>query len=305
VTSIVRVTDKILVAPADLLGDGVFETVHLRPSGPWLLDAHLARLARSAALLDLPPPPPLLLPPPPPPSPSPSLPHPSAAPPSVTPPSAAPPFAAPPSTAPPSVASPSFASPSFAPQLQNLPETGALRIIYTRSFLDVSVSPIPPQVLRERRDGVRVISADQGISVRRRPPWSIAAAKSLSYGENFAARRWAVRQGADDLIWLSTEGYVLEAPTASVVWLTGDELCTVPPADAGILPGITAAHLLSLAPSTALNPVERMITLDELASAEAIWLASSLRGLAEVTELNGTPRPRSPWTPRLLTLLGF
>jgi 4-amino-4-deoxychorismate lyase len=160
-------------------------------------------------------------------------------------------------------------------------------------------------VLRERRDGVRVISADQGISVRRRPPWSIAAAKSLSYGENFAARRWAVRQGADDLIWLSTEGYVLEAPTASVVWLTGGELCTVPPADAGILPGITAAHLLSLAPSTALNPVERMITLDELASAEAIWLASSLRGLAEVTELNGTPRPRSPWTPRLLTLLGF
>jgi 4-amino-4-deoxychorismate lyase len=300
VTSIVRVTDKILVAPADLLGDGVFETVHLRPSGPWLLDAHLARLARSAALLDLPPPPPLLLPPPPPPSPSPALPHPSAAPPSVTPPSAAPPFAAPPSTAPPSVA-----SPSVAPQLQNLPETGALRIIYTRSFLDVSVSPIPPQVLRERRDGVRVISADQGISVRRRPPWSIAAAKSLSYGENFAARRWAVRQGADDLIWLSTEGYVLEAPTASVVWLTGDELCTVPPADAGILPGITAAHLLSLAPSTALNPVERMITLDELASAEAIWLASSLRGLAEVTELNGTPRPRSPWTPRLLTLLGF
>jgi 4-amino-4-deoxychorismate lyase len=257
VTSIVRVTDKILVTPADLLGDGVFETVLLRPSGPWLLDAHLARLSRSAALLDLPPPPPSL--------------------------------------SPPSAGSP----------IQNLPETGALRIIYTRNILDVSVSPIPPQVLRERRDGVRVISADQGISVRRRPPWSIAAAKSLSYGENFAARRWAVRQGADDLIWLSTEGYVLEAPTASVVWLTGDELCTVPPADAGILPGITAAHLLSLAPSTALNPVERMITLDELASAEAIWLASSLRGLAEVTELNGTPRPRSPWTPRLLTLLGF
>jgi 4-amino-4-deoxychorismate lyase len=244
------VTDKILVTPADLLGDGVFETVLLRPSGPWLLDAHLARLSRSAALLDLPPP---------------------------------------------SVGSP----------IQNLPETGALRIIYTRNILDVSVSPIPPQVLRERRDGVRVISADRGISVRRRPPWSIAAAKSLSYGENFAARRWAVRQGADDLIWLSSEGYVLEAPTASVVWLTGDELCTVPPADAGILPGITAAHLLSLAPSIALKPVERMITLDELASAEAIWLASSLRGLAEVTELNGTPRPRSPWTPRLLTLLGF
>ncbi|GIE27988.1 4-amino-4-deoxychorismate lyase [Actinoplanes italicus] len=241
--------DRILVAPGDLLGDGVFETVHLRPSGPWLLDEHLARLSRSAAILDLPAPP--------------------------------------------------------LPPLTDLPESGAMRIIYTRNVLDVSVGPIPAQVLRERRDGVRVLSADQGISVRRRPPWSITAAKSLSYGENFSARRWAVRQGADDLVWLSTEGYVLEAPTASVVWLTGNELCTVPPAEAGILSGITAAHLLSLAPSVGLAPVERMITLDELASADAIWLASSLRGLAEVIELDGAPRPRSPWTSRLLALLGF
>ena len=36
-----------------LYGDGVFETLHVRPGGPWLLDAHLDRLARSAALLEL------------------------------------------------------------------------------------------------------------------------------------------------------------------------------------------------------------------------------------------------------------
>ncbi|WP_092551929.1 aminotransferase class IV [Actinoplanes derwentensis] len=241
--------ERILVPPTDLLGDGVFETLHLRPSGPWLLDEHLARLARSAAILDMP--------------------------------------------------SPSVRLPG------DLPDSGALRIIYTRQILDISVSPIPASVLRERRDGVRALAADSGISVRRRPPWSIAAAKSLSYAENFAARRWAARHGADDLIGLSTEGYVLEAPTASVVWLTGDELCTVPPVEAGILPGITAAHLLSRAPSVGLRPAERMITLGELAAADTIWLASSLRGLAEVTSLDGASRTRSPWTPRLLELLGY
>src|SRR4051795_9028500 len=47
------VTDRVLVSPGELFGDGVFETVHLRPSGPWLLDQHLARLARSASQLDL------------------------------------------------------------------------------------------------------------------------------------------------------------------------------------------------------------------------------------------------------------
>ncbi|HEU4423824.1 MAG TPA: aminotransferase class IV, partial [Pilimelia sp.] len=36
-----------------LRGDGVFETVHVRDGWPWLLDEHLARMARSAARLDL------------------------------------------------------------------------------------------------------------------------------------------------------------------------------------------------------------------------------------------------------------
>ncbi|BEL11124.1 aminodeoxychorismate lyase [Actinoplanes sichuanensis] len=244
--------DRILVAPTDLLGDGVFETIDLRESGPWLLDQHLSRLASSAEILGLPAPP----------------------------------------------------LPSLRDRIAATTEVGALRIIYTRDVLHVSVSPVPPGVLRERHDGIRVISADQGVSVRR-PPWSVSAAKSLSYAENFAARRWAARLGADDLIWLSTEGYVREAPTASVVWLAGGELCTVPPAEAGILPGITAAHLLSLAPSLGLAAAERMVTRPELAAADAIWLASSLRGLAEVVALDGESRPRSRWTPRLLAALGF
>ena len=45
--------DEAPISPGELFGDGVFETIHLRPSGPFLLDAHLARLARSARQLDL------------------------------------------------------------------------------------------------------------------------------------------------------------------------------------------------------------------------------------------------------------
>ncbi|MFI1991421.1 aminotransferase class IV [Actinoplanes sp. NPDC020271] len=242
--------EQILVSPADLMGDGVFETLHLRPSGPWLLDEHLARLARSAALLDLPP-------------------------------------------------------PVFTGISDLRADFAALRLVYTRNVRHAGVSEIPSSVLRERRDGIRVLSADLGVSVSRRPPWSISAAKSLSYASNFAARRWAARHHADDVVWLSTEGYVLEGPTASIIWLTGDELGTVPWEEAGILPGITAGHLLSLAPAAGLRPVQRMITLPELAAADAVWFASSLRGLAEVIVLDGEPRTRSPWTPRLLNLLGF
>lgn len=249
------VSDRFLVSAAELFGDGVFETVHLRPSGPWLLPAHLDRLARSAAMLDVP----------------------------------LPPRAALEST---------VGTPAADPE-------GALRIIATRESVHVATGPIGPATLRERHSGVRVLSAGSGLTVGAQPPWSLTAAKSLSYAGNFAARRWAAHHRADDVVMLSREGYALEAPTASLVWLSGDTLCTVPPAQAPILPGITAAHLLSTAGTVGLGAAERMVTLPELAASDAIWLASSLRGLAEVVSLDGAPRAHSPWTARLQALLGF
>ena len=243
--------DEVLISPGELFGDGVFETVHLRPSGPWLLDAHLSRLARSAQLLDL------------------------------------------------------EISPLSLGDLVSDGSESALRIIRTRRSQHVTVSPIPAETLRERASGLRVISAGLGFAVGGKPPWSLWAAKTLSYAPNFAARRWARERGADDLLWLSTDGYALESPTASLVWLAGSELCMVPPEEAQILPGTTAAHLLSVAPSVGLRPAYRMVTIDELRGADAIWLASALRGLAFVKSLDGAPRRTSRWTPILLDLLGY
>src|SRR6185295_5834730 len=79
---------------------------------------------------------------------------------------------------------------------------GALRIICRRGFTYyATVGPVPEAAIRQRREGIRVLTADLGVSVRR-PPWSLSGAKTLSYAENLAARRWATEQGADDLIWL-------------------------------------------------------------------------------------------------------
>ncbi|WP_412740906.1 aminotransferase class IV [Krasilnikovia sp. MM14-A1259] len=248
-----------------LHGEGVFETLHLRPDGPWLLDAHLDRLAASARLLELPPPDRDML---------------------------------------------RALALAGADAWTGGPE-GALRLVGTRGPEDgtptwyATVSAVPGSVVRERRGGVRVVTADLGVSARHRPPWSLAGAKSLSYATQLAARRWAVRQGADDLLWLSSDGYALEAPTASLVWLAGNTLCTVPAARTPILPGTTAAHLLSRAGELGLRAEPRMITGARLPGVDALWLASSLRGLAEIRALDGTARPASPWTSRLLDLLGF
>jgi len=243
-----------------LHGDGVFETLHLRPDGPWLLGAHLSRMGASAAQLDLPLPDAELLG---------TLAHRAAA-----------------------------AWPEPA---------GALRLVCTRGPVGgpptvyATAGPVPAAALRERRDGIRLVTAE----IPGRSPWSLSQAKTLSYAENLAARRWALSRGADDVLWVSAEGYALEAPTASLVWLSRDTLCTVPPQRAGILLGLTAAALLGEAKKLGLRAAHRMITPDELADADAIWLTSSLRGLAEATSLDGKPRTPSEWTPRLLAQLGF
>ena len=256
-----RVTEGIVVIPGsgtaqpDDYGDGVFETLHLRAGGPWLLAEHLDRLARSAARLDLPLPP-----------------------------------------------AETLVTLALEAAGRWSGGEGALRIICRRGFTYyATVGPVPEAAIRQRREGIRVLTADLGVSVRR-PPWSLSGAKTLSYAENLAARRWATDQGADDLIWLSTEGHVLEAPTANVVWLVGDTLHTVPPGETGILPGTTAAHLLA---NSGLRGEESLISRDRLGEADAIWLTSSLRGLAEVRALDGEPRAASPRTAYLLEVLGL
>jgi 4-amino-4-deoxychorismate lyase len=365
------VAGRILVIPSStvvsaddrglLHGDGVFETIHLRPGGPWLLDAHLDRMAASARMLDLPLPPHEALvalaeqatsawqaevhrPPPTesrppgdstPPDAATDIPTPDAATGTPTPDAASdiptpdaatetPTPEGPAETPTPEGSAETASAPfeattsapvsntaSAAPGVVSMgAREGGLRLICTRGPVDgpptvyATVSPVPDATLRERRDGIRLITADLGVSARR-PPWSISGAKSTSYAQNMAARRWAVAQGADEVLWFSIEGYALETPTASLVWLAGDTLCTVPAAETGVLAGTTATYLLSRAAGLGLRSAEAMITRESLAGLDGIWLTSSLRGLAEAVTLDGRQRRRSAWTGRFLELLGF
>ncbi len=162
---------------------------------------------------------------------------------------------------------------------------------------------LPVSSARQRVTGVRVLLLDRGFTVEAATsaPWLLAGAKTLSYGVNMAALRYAREQGADDVIFLASDGTVLEAPTASVVVARG-RILTTPP-DEGILAGITVRRLFRAAAAAGWQVRTEPLTAAELHSADGVWLASSARLIAPVVAIGGRPRSNGTLTAELADLL--
>jgi 4-amino-4-deoxychorismate lyase len=160
------------------------------------------------------------------------------------------------------------------------------------------VSEVPGETIRAREQGVRVITLTLGVTadIRAASPWLLGGVKATSYAVNMATIRHAQSEGADDAIWVSSDGEVLEAPTATVAWVTDGVLVTPPAGDVGVLPGTTADVVLGLHN----GPCEiRRGTVKELATADEVMLMSSVRGVAPVIELDGRQLGIGPVTATL------
>jgi 4-amino-4-deoxychorismate lyase len=145
---------------------------------------------------------------------------------------------------------------------------------------------------RARAEGIRVVTLNRGYAttVARESPWLLQGAKTLSYALNRAAGREAARRGADDVIFVSTDGYLLEGPTSNVILRVGDRLVT-PPTDTGILAGTTQAGIFAYAEGLGMDTAYELLTPADLRAADAAWLVSSVRHAAPVRSVNGDDRP--------------
>lgn len=157
-----------------------------------------------------------------------------------------------------------------------------------------------------RANGVRVVTLDRGydLGAAERAPWLLLGAKTLSYAVNMAALREARRRGADDAIFLSTDGFVLEAPTASVLLREGDRFST-PSAELGILPGTTQRRAFEFLRRLGFETDSVRLRSSELGRADALWLVSSIRRAVPVVELDGVAKAvDTDLTARLNAFLG-
>ncbi|MGN8026507.1 aminodeoxychorismate lyase [Microbacterium sp. 22242] len=140
-----------------------------------------------------------------------------------------------------------------------------------------------------RTGGIKVVTLDRGYDsgAAERSPWLLLGAKTLSYAVNMAALREARRRGADDAIFVTTDGVVLEAPTASLILRFGDRFVTPAP-HGGILQGTTQLSLFSHLEEQGFETAYETVPTEDLAAADQAWLVSSVRLAAPITAIDDT-----------------
>jgi len=146
----------------------------------------------------------------------------------------------------------------------------------------VIVQPLHPPPAALYEGGIAVISYR---TQRQVDATSAVGAKVGNYLVSVLAMREAGRVGALEALIVDAKGLVLEGGSSNVFLVVGGRLVT-PDVSAGILAGITRAHLLELAANLGI-PVElRTPSLNEAYAADEVFISSSIRELMPVVRLD-------------------
>lgn len=244
-----------------LYGDSVFETIRTYAGRPFALDEHMQRLERSAARVFIP------------------LPIERAA-----------------FTAEVERALAAADNPESYARVMLTRGTGPLGLDPSADMHPLRVIMIEPlKVLPAAmyRDGVAVITYRT-----ERAADAAHGAKVANYLASLLALRAAKTGGAHEALIVDSAGRVVEGTTSNVFVVRGDALVT-PPEEAGILPGITRAHLLAIASAAGLRVELAPLLPEDVLGADEVFISSSIREVLPVVQVDGqtigagTPGPRT------------
>jgi branched-chain amino acid aminotransferase len=147
-----------------------------------------------------------------------------------------------------------------------------LRLIATRAGRRILlIEPLAPHA-----DSVTVAT------VTYQPTVILDRVKSLSYGANMHATRMANERGADEAVFVTPTGTVLEPPTSTIFWAGADGVLKTPSLENPILDSITRDRLVA-----ALEVAEGIYDVAELAAASEAFLASTTREIQPVAAIDG------------------
>ena len=165
----------------------------------------------------------------------------------------------------------------------------------------LTIAPLPASS-RAQRGGIAVVTLALG-----RPAefggetgWLLGGVKTLSYAVNMAAAREAARRGADDALFVSSEGLALEGPRSALIWRDGEALLSTSVEGTGILASVTQSSIFAAAIREGGAARHDIIAAARLPDTDGAWLVSSGRLVAPILTLDGVAVPADDeWTARL------
>lgn len=155
----------------------------------------------------------------------------------------------------------------------------------------VLVEPLSPLPAAFYRDGVKVIT----VQTRRATDEAAQGAKVSNYLASLLAIRDARAVGAHEALILNAAGEVLEGTTSNLFVVDQGALLTPP--EAGILAGITRAHVLELAGELGIPVRVETLPADRVTGAAEVFITSTLREIVPVVQVDdrrigaGVPGP--------------
>ena len=121
--------------------------------------------------------------------------------------------------------------------------------------------------------------------------------KTLSWAHNLTLLENARRNGFDETILINEHGEVTECTSANLFAAINGVVCT-PPLTSGPLPGVTRALMLEELNLPTISVKEKILTLEDLLSAEEVFITSTTRELLPVSHILDNPigvNPAGPW----------
>ncbi|MFN0197886.1 MAG: branched-chain-amino-acid transaminase [Planctomycetaceae bacterium] len=194
-------------------------------------------------------------------------------------------------------------------------EDGYVRLVVTRGAgslgLDIRKTSNPQVIIiadtitlypREiYEQGMKLVTAS---TIRNHPGAVNPRIKSLNYLNNILAKIEGTNAGCVEALMLNHKGEVAEC-TGDNIFIIKNGIVVTPPADAGILEGITRNAVMRLASSAGIPVIEQPMTRHDIYTADECFLTGTAAEVIPVVSLDarpiGTGRP-GPITQELLDL---
>ena len=149
----------------------------------------------------------------------------------------------------------------------------------------VIVKPLGGPTPEMYANGVKL----QIVSVRRTSPDAVdPAVKSGNYLNSILALAEARRAGAYEAVMCDARGRVAEGSTSNL-FIVRDGAIATPATEVGLLPGITRQRIFELAKGAGLAVAEAEFTPDDVRAADEAFITSSIRGVLPVSHIDGRP----------------